>query len=129
MPLTSIDIREGRTSSEKQQLVQAVHEALVEALKIPDGDRKYRLREYAPEAFWMPPGKSERYTIVEISLFPGRSLEAKRRLYRALVRNLGTLGTAPDDVLVVLHEPPMENWGVKGGQPASEVDLGFEIKV
>ena len=129
MPLTSIDIREGRTPSEKRELVQAVHAALVEALKIPDHDRKCRLREYAPEAFWTPPGKSERYTIVEISLFPGRSLEAKRRLYRTIVRNLGALGTPADDVFIVLHEPPMENWGVKGGQPASEVDLGFEIRV
>ena len=24
---------------------------------------------------------------------------------------------------------PPENWGIRGGQPASEVDLGFEIKV
>jgi len=129
MPLTSIDVFAGRSPEAKRALLQAVHDAMVEALRIPDHDRKYRLREYGPDELWMPPGKSDRYTIVEVSLFPGRSLEAKRRLYQALVRNLGALGTPADDVLVVLHEPPMENWGVRGGVPASEVDLGFEIRV
>jgi len=33
------------------------------------------------------------------------------------------------DVLIVLHEPPLENWGVQGGLPAWEVDLGFELDV
>ena len=45
------------------------------------------------------------------------------------MRNLGDLGVAPDDVFVILREPPMENWGIRGGVPASEVDLGFEVEV
>lgn len=129
MPLASVDIFEGRSGSEKRALLQAVHDAMVEALKIPDHDRKYRLREYAREAFWAPPGKSDKYTVIEISLFPGRSLEAKRRLYQAIVRNLGALGIPGDDIFIVLHEPPMENWGIRGRVPASEVDLGFEVRV
>lgn len=129
MPLTSIDILHGRSPSEKETLLRAVHEAMLEALKIPDEDRKYRLREYPREEFWVPPSRSDRYTVVEISLFPGRSLEAKRRLYQAIVRNLGALGTPADEVFIVLHEPPMENWGVRGGVPASEVDPGFEVRI
>jgi phenylpyruvate tautomerase PptA (4-oxalocrotonate tautomerase family) len=62
-------------------------------------------------------------------MFAGRSRRAKRLLYQALVRNLGKLGIAPADVFVVLHEPPVENWGIRGGQMASEVDLGFEAQV
>ena len=34
-----------------------------------------------------------------------------------------------DDITIVLHEVPTQNWGIRGGQPASEVDLGFEVKV
>lgn len=86
-----------------------------EALRVPDWDRTQRLVEYAPEDFDIPPGKTERYTLIEITMFPGRSLDAKRRLYQALVRNLGALGTAPGDTFIVLHEPPMEDWGVRGG--------------
>jgi hypothetical protein len=29
----------------------------------------------------------------------------------------------------VLNEVPLENWGIRGGQPASEVDLGFKVNV
>jgi phenylpyruvate tautomerase PptA (4-oxalocrotonate tautomerase family) len=77
----------------------------------------------------VPPGKSENYTLIEITLFAGRSLEAKRALYQAIVKNLGALGIAPDDVFIVLNEVALENWGIRGGVPASEVDLGFNVKV
>ena len=60
-------------------------------------------------------------------MFAGRSQQAKRRPYQALVRNFGDLGVASTDVMVVLHEPPMENWGIRGGQMAREVDLGFQV--
>ena len=40
----------------------------------------------------------------------------------------GELGIAASDILIVLHEPPLENWGVRG-VPASELDLGFNLKV
>jgi hypothetical protein len=32
-------------------------------------------------------------------------------------------------VLIVLHEQPMENWGVDGGTPANEVDVGFKVDI
>ena len=67
--------------------------------------------------------------LIEITAFPGRSAEAKRRLYEAIVRNLAAEGVPAQDVLVVLTEPPMENWGMRGGKPASEVDLGFRVDV
>ena len=68
-------------------------------------------------------------TYIECTQFPGRSLEAKKRLYRLLVDRLEALGTPRRDVVIVLHEPPIENWGVHGGRPASEVDLGYSLNV
>jgi hypothetical protein len=41
----------------------------------------------------------------------------------------GALNVPANDVLIVLHEPPMENWGVDGGTPASEVDVGFKVDI
>ena len=79
--------------------------------------------------FELPPTSSDDFVLVEVALFAGRSRQAKRRLYQALVRNFGELGVTPTDVFVVLHEPPMDNWGIRGGQMASEVDLGFEVGV
>ncbi|MBI3975345.1 MAG: tautomerase family protein [Armatimonadetes bacterium] len=128
MPLVRISVRKGRSPSEKRALLDAVHSALVEAFHIPDSDRNQRLSEYTAEEFETPPGRTELYTLVEITAFPGRSPDAKANLYGALVRNLSALGTQPGDVLIVISEPSMENWGLRG-TPASNVDLGFKVEV
>ena len=129
MPLVRIEVRRSREPEEKRAVCDAVHAAMKEALLIPEHDRHVRYIEHAPEDFQVPPAKTEDYTLVEITLFQGRSMDAKRNLYQAVVRNLGSLGIAPEDVFIVLIESPPENWGVRGGVPASEVDLGFKIDV
>lgn len=129
MPDVRVDVRRRRTPAERTAFLEAIHTAMREALKIPEWDRVLWLNEHTPADFLIPPGKSDNYTRVEIHMFPGRSLEAKRKLYQAIVRNLGALGVPPGDIKIVLIEPPMENWGIRGGTPASEVDLGFEVKI
>lgn len=128
MPVARIEVRRARPAEEVQAMIEAVYQAQLEALQVPPGDRLIRYVTHAPEHFAVPPGKSDNFTLVEYLVFPGRSAEAKRRLHAGIVRRLGTLGIAPADVLVVLHEPPLENWGI-GGKPASEIDLGFNLMV
>ena len=129
MPLARIEVRKNRPVEEVAALMEAVYQAQREALKVPEGDRQIRYIEHKPEHFAVPPGKTENYTLVEIALFPGRTLEAKRNLYKSIVRRFGELGIAPTDVFIVLYEPPLDNWGLRGGLPASEVDLGFNLNV
>jgi phenylpyruvate tautomerase PptA (4-oxalocrotonate tautomerase family) len=128
MPSTLIETRAGWVLS-PEAVISAVHSAVAEALKLPDWDRTVRLVEHAKTHFPPPPGRGERYTLVEISLFKGRSIEAKRALYQGVVAGLEALGVPPSDVTITLIEVAAENWGVRGGQPASEVDLGFRIDV
>ena len=129
MPFAKIEVRRSRREQEIQAMIEAVYMAQREALHVPEDDRQIRYVEHRPEHFAVPPGKTENYTFVEILLFPGRSLEAKRNLYSSIVQRFGALGIAPNDVFIVLHEPPMENWGIRGGKPASEVNLGFNLNV
>ena len=129
MPFAKIEVRRPRSADEVQAFIEAVYQPQRVALQVPEGDRQIRYIEHRPEHFAVPPGKTENYTFVEILLFPGRSLHAKRRLYQEIVTRFGDLGIAPDDVFIVLHEPPLENWGIRGGRPASELDLGFNLKV
>jgi hypothetical protein len=42
---------------------------------------------------------------------------------------VGELGIPRDHVMIVLHEVPRENWGIRGGQAACDVDLGFKVGV
>ena len=129
MPLVKIETRKPWQPSQKIKIMEAVHSTMREALKIPEDDRDIRFREYHPDDFQVSPEKSENYTLVEISMFAGRSVEAKKALYKGIVTNLGRLGIASGDVFIVLHEIPLENWGIRGGMPASEVDLGFDLDV
>lgn len=130
MPLVKMYIREGKTGEYKNALLEGVRRALVNAVRIPESDRNQMLFELPPDGFSSSAGKTEESTVIEIIIFKGRSLEVKRALYKEIVE---CLSESPDimdtDILIVLHEPPLENWGIRGGIPASEVDLGFKVDI
>src|SRR5262245_29662304 len=128
MPNTTIETRTGWVT-DANVVIEAVQAALREALQLPEWDRTLRLIEHAPGHFAVPPGRGPRYTLIEVTMFSGRTMTAKRALYQAIVRNLGALGVPADDIKIALIEVPPENWGIRGGWPASEVDLGFKIEV
>jgi phenylpyruvate tautomerase PptA (4-oxalocrotonate tautomerase family) len=128
MPIVHVHVARGRPAAERRAILDGVHAALVEAFRIPGHDRNQILHEPDPEHF--ESGKGPGFTLVEATVFPGRSDEAKRALYAAMVRNLQAApGIPPEQVLVVLHEPPLTNWGIRGGQSALDVDLGFKVDV
>ncbi|MFZ6692098.1 tautomerase family protein [Undibacterium sp. SXout20W] len=128
MPIAKIEVCRARPPEQVAAMIEAVYQAQLEALKVPTDDKQIRYIEHKPEHCPIPPGKTGNYTFVEFLLFPGRSLEAKRRLYQGIVQRFGAMGIQASDILIVLHEPPLENWGIRG-LPASEVDLGFNLHV
>ena len=129
MPLVTITMMQGKTREFKKSILDAVHDSLVAAFKIPDHDRNQRIVEIQSDGFEYPSGKTENFVTIELTVFPGRSLQAKKTLYQEIVSRLQRLGIQGDDILMVLNEPPLENWGIRGGYPASEVDIGFKINV
>ncbi|HEM48778.1 MAG TPA: tautomerase family protein [Caldithrix sp.] len=129
MPLIRVEIYKGKSKAYKKAILDGVHEALVSAFKIPADDRNQRIYELDEENFERRSNKTANFTIIEITAFKGRSLEAKRKLYKEIFQNLkANPGIDESDILMYLNEPEMENWGIKG-KPASEIDMGFEIKV
>ena len=129
MPNATIEVRRRYSPEEEAGIIDAVHAAMMQGLKIPEWDKTIRLVVHEPHRFPQAPGKGERYTLVDIDLFSGRSLEAKKALYQAIVRNLEPFGIPGDQIKILLRESPAENWGIRGGAPASEVELGFEVNV
>lgn len=129
MPLVKLNVFEGRSIEFKHGVADCIHEALIEAFKIKEDDKLFRIIEFKKEDFIIPPNKTENYILIEISIFPGRSLDAKRLLYRNIVENLKKLGISADDIFILLQEESLDNWGIRGGFPASEIDLGFNLKV
>ncbi|MBJ3784204.1 tautomerase family protein [Devosia sediminis] len=128
MPSTRIETRRGWLGDRRRDFVEAVQAALVEGILIPEQDRCVRLLEFDEDAIITSPHAGLRYTVIEISLFTGRSIDAKRRLYAAMTRKLAPFGLEPHEIKLILHEVPRENWGLRG-LPASEIELGFRVDV
>lgn len=129
MPTVMIEVRRAYTAQEEVAIIDAIHGAMMHGIQTPAWDKNIRLVVHEPHRFTSPPGKSDRYTLVTFDMFSGRSIEAKRKLYQAIVDNLAQLEIPPSDVLINLREHPAENWGIQGGKPASEVDIGFKVDV
>ena len=129
MPFIRVELLAGKSPAFKQAVLDQVHEALVEAFRIPDHDRTQRLIALPPEHFEFPIARRPDPILIEITCFTGRSLQAKRLLYRRLAERLKDRpGVDPANVCVVLKEVPRENWGL-GGVGADEIDLGFKVDV
>jgi len=130
MPSTLIEVRRNYTPKQEVAIMNAVHESLVAAFKIPQEDRYIRLATFEPHRMVNGPedGTADAYTRVTIDCFSGRTIEAKRKLYREIVERLEAIGIPRDGVSILLRESAVENWGA-GGQAASDYDLGFNVNV
>ena len=131
MPSVLIEVRQQYPVEVECGLIDAIHLALQDAFKILPQDKNVRLVAHEPHRFACPPNKEkpEAYTHISIDAFAGRSLDAKRALYRRIVENLETFGIPNDHVKILLREIPKENWGIRGGQAGCDVELGFKIDV
>jgi 4-oxalocrotonate tautomerase family enzyme len=73
------------------------------------------------------PQRSERYLIVEIICFLGRTDEAKRDLIRTLfARAQENLDLPAEDLEIVILEAPMVNWGIRG-LPGDQLALTYPV--
>lgn len=127
MPIVKIDMIQGRTSDFKRAFMDSVHEAMIETLKLPADDRNIRVTEYAADCFDAKPPYEY---FIEIMLFTGRTKETKSQLFQSIVKRLNDkLGIDPQTVFMVLNEQPLENWGVRGGISAADIQFGFKINV
>jgi len=129
MPVTLVSTVKGRSGEQKLALLEAIQGAIATSLKLPPADRYIRLAEHERDEWLLPPDKSEAFTLIEIALFEGRTPETKGALYAAIVRNLEALGVDKGDVFIRIIEQPRENFGIRGGQRADLVQLGYEVKV
>ncbi|HWD61305.1 MAG TPA: tautomerase family protein [Humibacter sp.] len=131
MPATLIEVRRQYSTAEEIAIIEAVHGALVAAFRIPPEDKDVRLVVHEPHRFACSPTRTspEFFTMVSIDCFAGRSVEAKRELYKQIVDRLATVGIPRDHVTIVVRDLPTESWGIRGGQAACDVELGFDVNV
>ena len=113
----------------KAKMSDAIHACVMEALQYPADKRAHRFFPLDVEDFYYPVGRSERYTIIEISMFEGRSDTAKRQLIRLIFERFNAeLGMSVQDVEITIFETPRQNWGIRG-VVADELSLNYKVEV
>jgi phenylpyruvate tautomerase PptA (4-oxalocrotonate tautomerase family) len=113
----------------KARLSDVIHSCVVDALQFPQDKRAHRFFPLKAEDFFYPAGRTERYTIIEISMFEGRAVETKKRLIRLLFERLQRdFGIAVSDLEITITETPRQNWGFRGS-PGDEIGLTYNVEV
>jgi len=113
----------------REGLSEAIHSAVMEALSYPPEKKFHRFFPLEPEDFLFPSDRSPSYTILEISMFQGRSSETKKTLIRQLFLKINqTCGIQAQDLEITIFETPRENWGIRG-IPGDELALDYKVDV
>jgi len=121
MPLLYIDLIEGRTPSEVQALLDAVHEAVVDAFEVPPRDR-YQVVHTHPAheiAAWdtgLGIDRSSRLVVVHV-VSRRRTREMKEKFYELLASSLADrCGLDPADLIVSITENDDDDWSFGHGR-------------
>ncbi|WP_369069396.1 tautomerase family protein [Kineococcus terrestris] len=112
----------------RARLSDVVHAAAVDVLGLPAAKRFHRFFPMSPGDFPTPDGRSERYTVIEVLMFTGRSVATKKEFYRRLYDDFaGHLGIEPVDLEITLLETPRYDWGIRG-RAGDELDLTYRVE-
>ena len=113
----------------RNQLSNVIHACVMEALGLPEDKRAHRFIPLEKKNFLMPGGRTDAYTIIEITMIEGRSVEAKKKLIRLLFDKIqDQVGIEFMDLEICIYESPACNWGFRG-MHGDEIKLNYEINV
>lgn len=121
MPLLYIDLIEGRTPAEVKELLDATHDAVVDAFGVPPRDRYQVVRSHpAHEMVAWDTGlgidRSSRLVVVHV-VSRRRTREMKEKFYALLASNLADRGALdPADLIVSITENGDEDWSFGHGR-------------
>lgn len=121
MPFVKTAIPSGTAPSSKHEIVRGIHDALVEAIGMPEDELFNLVSEYQDSDFFFDRSfngiaRSDNVIVVEITMRRGRSDAMKRALYAAITRNLeAKAAVSPKDVFIFMHENDYSDWSVGNG--------------
>lgn len=110
-------------------LSEVIHECVMEALHFPPDKRAHRFFPMNKENMLYPEGRSDAYTIIEISMIEGRTVETKKKLIRLLFdKIMDRVGIGYQDIEICINESSACNWGFRG-MHGDEVQLNYKINI
>ncbi len=113
----------------RDALSDAIHASAMAAFGLPEEKRFHRFCGLDAADFIFPGDRSRLYTIIEVSMFEGRSVETKKAFIRQVFAELSDrCGITPQDVEITITETPRHNWGIRG-LPGDELTLNYSVDV
>ncbi|MBY9005930.1 MAG: tautomerase family protein [Candidatus Lokiarchaeota archaeon] len=102
---------------------------MVKILGLSQEKKFHRFFNMSRNDFFFPINRSEKYTIIEIIMFKGRSLETKKKLIKSLIERIhNKLEISKIDIEIVIIESPNYNWGIRGVL-GDELSLNYKVEV
>ncbi len=122
MPLVRIDLVEGKSKEFRRAVGDVIYEAMVDVLKAPVDDRFQIVSQHSPEdhiadEHYLDLQRTKDCIFIQMFLLPGRSVEQKRKFYKAVADGLHQrLGHRREDIFIGLVEVARENWSFGNGE-------------
>lgn len=133
MPLVRISL--GKSAPEfTRGVADAVHQAMVDTIGIPVGDRFQIITQHEPGELIYDPSfydiaRSDGFMAIQITLAAGRSPEVKVNLYRRMAELLSErLAVRPEDVFVSLLEVGPADFSLGDGRAQFVENLPPHLK-
>ena len=112
----------------RTRLSNTVHSAAVDVLGLPATKRFHRFFPMTAEDFPTPEGRSQKYTVIEVLMFTGRTVATKKAFYQRLYRDFAQdLGIEAVDLEITIVETPRHDWGIRG-QAGDELTLTYRVE-
>lgn len=106
-----------------------IHTALVETLGLPPEKKFQRFIGLEAADFIYPADRTYAYTLIEISMFEGRSPEAIKALLKRIMADAQTsLNIDANDIEITVTETPKHCWGIRG-KTGDELALTYKVNV
>jgi phenylpyruvate tautomerase PptA (4-oxalocrotonate tautomerase family) len=127
MPFIRTSVHHGTSAADRSAIVQGIHQALIEAIGMPEDELFNMVVSYQPEDFFFSKtfngyARSDRPVVIEITMRRGRSDAMKKELYRLIAQKLHhEAQVAPSDVFIFVHENDYSDWSVGGGKLAMAI--------
>ena len=114
----------------KIALSDAIHECVAEALQFPPEKRLQRFFPMDEADFHFGSvDRTEKYTIIEIAMFEGRSVDTIKSLINLLYEKVPqATGIPRSDIDIMISELPKHAWGLQGAI-GDEQSLGYSVAI
>jgi phenylpyruvate tautomerase PptA (4-oxalocrotonate tautomerase family) len=113
----------------KDKMSKVIHSCIVDGLKFPEDKKFQRFFPMDSDNFYFPDGRTEKYTIIEVSIFEGRSIESKKEFIRLVFQRFREqLNILENDIEITIFETPKCNWGIRG-LPGDELILNYKVNI